>query len=190
MAAAAALTNSVTDQLKELRSSSEQWEDIWMKVTAMCTENVIALESTDNANNTDSIRRPSRSSKMPGRLQDYFTMETVGARHHNSEAIQTSSEDVTLSTEDFDGGQKNSCRVSVFIVMIDNVLSEMNKRFGPLQNSFYSAIQALLPTSPRFLSHTTIEPLITHYSDFLFPEVLPHVLLIRNSVVRRTSRQN
>lgn len=173
LAAAVTLINSVTGQLRELRGSSEKWEEIWVQVAEICAENDIAFQPTVTGINADSLQRPSRPSKIPGRLQDYFVMNTIGARHYETE---TNADQAAENNSDSPSGHKNSCRdgdtrVSVFIVMIDHVLTEMDKRFGPLQNSFYSAIQSLQPTSPHFMSHENIQPLISHYSEFLLPRV-------------------
>jgi hypothetical protein len=42
---------------------------------------------------------------------------------------------------------------------MDLMLIEMKKRFGPLQNSFFSAIQALQPKSANFMMQEIIQPI-------------------------------
>ena len=51
--------------------------------------------------------------------------------------------------------------------MIDRMLIEIKKRFGPLQNSFFPAIQALQPKSVNFMIRETIQPMISHYRNLL-----------------------
>ena len=177
LAAAITLINSVTTQLRELRDSADQWDEIWNRVLDVCAENEILFQlqlkptrevmaESDHDNSMLREKRPSRVSKMPSRMQDYFTLETVGARRHvldaNGEHAITTAEGVCAV--------ENNFRVSVFLVLIDNVLGEIDKRFSPLQNNLFTAVQSLQPTSQNFMSFTAVQPLISHYHDFLLPQ--------------------
>jgi hypothetical protein len=133
---------------------------------------------------------------MPSHMRDYFTLDTVGARHHVLDAKREHAENTTAEGV---CTVENNYRVSVFLVLIDNVLGEMDKRFSPLQNNLFAAVQSLQPTSQNFMSFTAVQPLIMHYHDFLLPHCrctsisedcftsLKQRLYSTRSVLRRTT---
>jgi len=177
LAAAITLINSVTTQLRQLRDSADQWDDIWKRVIDVCAENEIPFQllpkptrpviiQSDQGTSVLREQRPSRVSKMPSHMRDYFTLDTVGARHHVLDAKREHAENTTAEGV---CTVENNYRVSVFLVLIDNVLGEMDKRFSPLQNNLFAAVQSLQPTSQNFMSFTAVQPLIMHYHDFLLP---------------------
>jgi hypothetical protein len=106
---------------------------------------------------------------MPSRMQDYFTLDTVGARHH---LLDAKGEHAEITTAEGVCAVENNFRVSVFLVLIDNVLGEIDIRFSPLQNNLFAAVQSLQPTSKNFMSFTAVQPLIIHYHDFLLPQCI------------------
>ena len=54
-------------------------------------------------------------------------------------------------------------RIHVFYATLDVVVAEMNQRFGDLNLSLLSALQALLPSSEKFLDVATLSPFLQHY---------------------------
>ena len=103
-------------------------------------------------------------------MQDYFTLETVGSSNRHTIAAQVAQIGQVLESHASSAisSAEHENRVSVFLVLIDNILSEMETRFGQLQNSFFTAVQTLLPTSQQSLSFDAVQPMILHYHDFLF----------------------
>lgn len=71
-------------------------------------------------------------------MQDYFTLETVGSSNRHTIAAQVAQIEQVLESHASSAisSAEHENRVSVFLVLIDNILSEMEKRFGQLQNSF------------------------------------------------------
>ena len=163
LAAAVALINSVVDTLQDLRAnnSTDNWAGLSLKAEQICIDNNIVVEHSFNP--AAGLQRQSRRARAPTRLDEYVTMSTTGARRH-----QTESETDQAISADSPAHVNDSYRTSVFIVLIDCILSEINKRFGGLQNSFFSAVQALLPTSEYFMCSSIIQPLFDHYRT-LFP---------------------
>ena len=72
-------------------------------------------------------------------MQDYFTLETVGSSNRHAITAQVAQIEQVLESHASSAisSAEHENRVSVFLVLIDNILSEMEKRFGQLQNSFF-----------------------------------------------------
>jgi len=154
------LINSTTSLLQKLRENATDWEEIWTKAVTISTSNNITI--VQDAKPADGLRRKSRVSNMPAYMNDYFTMETVGARNRH---VVSNVEKNIVSVAD----AKGEFRTSVLLVVLDRMLAEIERRFGPLQSKFYVALQALQPSSEHFLSFTVLQPMIEQYKDFLFP---------------------
>jgi hypothetical protein len=165
LAAAVTLINNVVRQLTEMRGCNEgdntnEWDEIWSTAHKICQDNHIEIDVPDSVvQPAENVRRQARTCKPPSWLDSYLTTESSGARRDHSGTSASLS--VTADC------RKNGCRVSVYIVVIDRMLIEMKKRFGPLQNSFFSAIQALQPKSANFMMQEIIQPMIAHYRNFL-----------------------
>ena len=176
LAAAVALINSSVNELRTLRDCSVQWSAIWNSVVQMCAENNIVIHCTSHISASsvsdcdNASSRRCRVTRMPRHMQDYFTLETVGSSNRHTIAAQVAQTEQVLESHASSAisSAEHENRVSVFLVLIDNILSEMEKRFGQLQNSFFTAVQSLLPTSQQFLSFDAVQPMILHYHDFLF----------------------
>lgn len=170
LAAAVSLIKNVIQQLTDMRRCSagdhgNDWDIIWSNAQKICQDNHIAIDAIECVvHPAENIRRQSRSCKPPTWLDSYITTESSGVRRNHGGASAFLS--VNVDDKEVDC-RKNNCRVSVYIVMIDSMLAEMEKRFGPLQNSFFSATQALQPKSAHFMMHDIIQPMISHYRDFL-----------------------
>ena len=107
--------------------------------------------------------RPRRNRRLPERFDDaVVTAETTGNRDKPVEEY----------------------RVQVYYSTLDTVLEEMNSRFSDVNLSLLSAMQALLPTSDRFLDVDTLHPFLQHY-DIDVSEVQIEVMtakrLLQNS---------
>ena len=140
--------NSSVNELRTLRDCSVQWSAIWNSVVQMCAENNIVIHCTshisassvsdcDNASSRQTRR--CRVTRMPRHMQDYFTLETVGSINRHTIAAQVAQIEQVLESHASSAisSAEHKNRVSVFLVLIDNILSEMEKRFGQLQNSFF-----------------------------------------------------
>ena len=86
--------------------------------------------------------RPRRNRRVPERLEDaVITAETIGNRD--------------APVLDY--------RVQVYYSTLDTILEEMNSRFSDTNLSLLCAMQALLPTSDKFVDVDTLRPILQHY---------------------------
>lgn len=86
--------------------------------------------------------RPRRNRRLPEQLADAIvTAETTGSKE--------------IPIEEY--------RVQVYFSTLDTVLEEMDNRFSDLNLSLLSAMQALLPTSDKFMDIDTEVPFLQHY---------------------------
>ena len=107
--------------------------------------------------------RPRRNRRLPERLEDaVITAETIGNRD--------------APVLDY--------RVQVYYSTLDTILEEMNSRFSDTNLSLLCAMQALLPTSDKFMDVDTLHPFLQHYeinASEVQVEVMTAKRLLQNS---------
>jgi hypothetical protein len=105
--------------------------------------NALQLASVEPGNAIRSIRTSTRVRRLPARFNDSVVTETVGER--------------TVVDD------KASFRSHVYIPIMDNMLSEFERRFDRLQCSVMRGVQALNPTSEHFADIDYIRPFAERY---------------------------
>ena len=110
--------------------------------------------------------RPRRNRRLPERLEDaVLTAETIGNRD----------------------APVQEYRVQVYYSTLDTILEEMNSRFSDTNLSLLCAMQALLPTSDKFMDVDTLRPFLHHY-EIDISEVQVEVMTAKDYCkIQRTS---
>ena len=134
IARAANLVQGTIKTLTSLRND-KAWDHIYKY-----TQDVARL---NNIKITDSTSgRPSRSKRLPKRLQSAVVMESTGARE---------AADVNNSK-------------AMYYCILDSILRELKRRFENKNLSIMRAIQSCNPQSSEFLNSDIIQPLAEHYN--------------------------
>jgi len=80
--------------------------------------------------------------------------------------------------------QMDEHHIYIFYATLDLVVAEMNQRFGDLNLSLPGALQALLPSSEKFLDVDSLSPFLQHYeidADEVQVEVLTAKRVLQGS---------
>ena len=116
-----------------------------MSLCQLCSIDCSASNNSASAEQSATMMRPAgRERRLPTRFQDSVVMETVGSR---------------VALDD-----KASFRNHVYLPVVDNLLSEFERRFDNVQCSVMRGIQALNPTSEHFADVSHIRPFAEAYN--------------------------
>ena len=135
MARAADLVQATIKTLTDIRND-KAWDHLYKYTQDIARLNNIEISWSTTA-------RPSRSKRLPQRLQTGIVMESTGSRE-----VSNSS---------------NELKVMYFSIL-DLILGELKRRFENKNLKIMRAIQSCNPQSSEFLNYETIHPLADHYS--------------------------
>ena len=135
MARAADLVQATIKTLTDIRND-KAWDHLYKYTQDIARLNNIEISWSTTA-------RPSRSKRLPQRLQTGIVMESTGSRE-----VSNSS---------------NELKVMYFCIL-DSILGELKRRFENKNLKIMRAIQSCNPQSSEFLNYETIDPLADHYS--------------------------
>lgn len=85
--------------------------------------------------------RPRRNQLLPQRFRGSVVTESVGGSSRPTDEYHT----------------------HIYYALLDVVMAEMEQRLSEMKLSLLGAMQALLPTSEKFLDIDTLLPLLVHY---------------------------
>ena len=134
LAKAADLVLATVSTLKEFRSDN-QWNHIYKYVQDIATLHGINVD----------LPRPCRRKQTSRRLQDVIVLESTGVRGDVSPSL----------SEHF--------RTTLYLPVLDAMLSELERRFTDKNLMHMRAVQACAPQSPHFLESNQLAPLADSY---------------------------
>ena len=163
------LIDIVRDELAENRKGEQHFDKVWAEGIALCRSCKIDSDSetnsqpgTEQPSNSNSdvtddtntlqqasdkpasvLRISTRTRRLPARFNDSIVMETVGDR-------------IVVDS-------KTSFRSHVYLPVVDNLLSEFERRFDKVQCNVMCGVQALNPTSEHFADIAHIRPFAEQY---------------------------
>ncbi|CAF0922419.1 unnamed protein product [Didymodactylos carnosus] len=126
------LISSIIEQMKSYRDDNS-FESLYSKVLQFCKENDIDINQKP---------RQRRQKKVPACFNDSIITSTIGHRDY--------------------ADNQEQYRTSIYYLLIDSVLIELNPRFSSEAMELLSSISSLCPKHEKFLDFEILKPFALH----------------------------